>query len=85
MPYLDHPDIKFNEHESTEMPFRYVADSNGKPIMPEVSHLCTTLSSPQIDYMWSVLMMLHELIVVLLQGMVELIGKDADKTIDDMF
>ncbi|KAH7026421.1 SAM-dependent RNA methyltransferase [Microdochium trichocladiopsis] len=53
VPYLDHPDIKFNEHESTQMPFRYVADANGKPIMPE--------------------------------GMVELIGKDADKTIDDMF
>ncbi|KAJ1333817.1 putative SAM-dependent RNA methyltransferase [Microdochium nivale] len=53
VPYLDHPDIKFNEHESTEMPFRYVADSDGKPIMPE--------------------------------GMIELIGKDADKTIDDMF
>lgn len=53
VPYLDHPDIKFNEHESTQMPFRYVADSDGKPIMPE--------------------------------GMVELIGKDGDKTIDDMF
>ena len=37
VPYLDHPDIKFNKHESTQMPFRYVADSDGKPIMPEVS------------------------------------------------
>lgn len=50
VPYLDHPDIKFNEHESTEMPFRYVADSDGKPIMPEVSYLCTTLSSSHVHY-----------------------------------
>ncbi|KAJ4302353.1 hypothetical protein N0V88_002497 [Collariella sp. IMI 366227] len=51
--YLDHPELKFNEHESTEMPFRYVKDKDGKPIMPE--------------------------------GMVDLIRKDSDKAIDDMF
>ncbi|TPX17617.1 uncharacterized protein E0L32_012097 [Thyridium curvatum] len=51
--YLDHPDLKFNEHESTQMPFRYVKGDDGKPIMPE--------------------------------GMVELIKKDADKAIDDLF
>ncbi|KAL8418583.1 hypothetical protein RB594_001979 [Gaeumannomyces avenae] len=53
IPYLDFPELKFNEHESTEMPFRYVKGDDGKPIMPK--------------------------------GMVELIGKDADKAIDDLF
>lgn len=36
MPYLDFPELKFNEHESTEMPFRYVKGADGKPIMPKV-------------------------------------------------
>ncbi|KAK4158513.1 SAM-dependent RNA methyltransferase [Chaetomidium leptoderma] len=53
IPYLDHPELKFNEHESTEMPFRYVKSDDGKPIMPE--------------------------------GMLDLIRKDSDKAIDDMF
>jgi ribosome biogenesis SPOUT family RNA methylase Rps3 len=51
--YLDYPELKFNEHESTQMPFRYVKGADGKPIMP--------------------------------QGMVELIQKDADKAVDDLF
>lgn len=34
--YLDFPELKFNEHESTEMPFRYVEGTDGNPIMPEV-------------------------------------------------
>lgn len=38
VPYVDHPDLKINEHESTEMPFRYVKGDDGKPVMPEVSH-----------------------------------------------
>ncbi|KAJ9619565.1 hypothetical protein H2203_008345 [Taxawa tesnikishii (nom. ined.)] len=33
--YVDHPEIKVDEHESTEMPFRYVLDSRGQPIFPE--------------------------------------------------
>ncbi|KAI0438873.1 DUF431-domain-containing protein [Xylaria telfairii] len=53
VPYIDHPDLKINEHESTEMPFRYVKDDDGKPVMPE--------------------------------GMIDLIKKDADKSIDDLF
>ncbi|KAI1442695.1 DUF431-domain-containing protein [Annulohypoxylon stygium] len=53
IPFVDFPELKFNEHESTEMPFRYVTDQDGKPIMPE--------------------------------GMVDLIKKDADKSIDDLF
>jgi ribosome biogenesis SPOUT family RNA methylase Rps3 len=37
IPSVDFPELKLNEHETTEMPFRYVTDSAGKPIMPEVS------------------------------------------------
>ncbi|KAH6985990.1 SAM-dependent RNA methyltransferase [Ilyonectria sp. MPI-CAGE-AT-0026] len=53
VPYVDFPELKFNEHESTEMPFRYVKTEDGKPIMP--------------------------------RGMVELIQKDADKAVNDLF
>jgi len=35
IPYVDWPEIKINKHESTEMPFRYVKDSGGQPIMPK--------------------------------------------------
>lgn len=34
--YLDFPELKFNEHESTEMPFRYVKGQDEQPIMPDV-------------------------------------------------
>ena len=34
--YIDYPEIKIDEHESTEMPFRYMARKDGSPIMPEV-------------------------------------------------
>ena len=34
IPYVDFPELQLNEHESTEMPFRYVVDAEGKPIMP---------------------------------------------------
>lgn len=37
IPYIDSPEIRINEHESTEMPFRYMADTDGLPIMPKVS------------------------------------------------
>ncbi|KAM4065644.1 putative SAM-dependent RNA methyltransferase [Hirsutella rhossiliensis] len=53
IPYVDFPELQFNDHESTEMPFRYVVDENREPIMP--------------------------------QGMRELIEKDADKAVDDLF
>lgn len=39
IPSVDFPELKLNEHETTEMPFRYVTDSTGKPIMPAVSAL----------------------------------------------
>lgn len=35
--YVDYPEIRINEHERTEMPFRYVKDAQGEPIMPKVS------------------------------------------------
>lgn len=35
--FIDFPELKFSKNESTEMPFRYVRDSQtGEPIMPEV-------------------------------------------------
>ncbi|KAF2636060.1 DUF431-domain-containing protein [Massarina eburnea CBS 473.64] len=35
IPYVDHPELKINKNESTEMPFRYVVGKDGHPIMPE--------------------------------------------------
>ncbi len=37
IPYVDSPNIKIDEHESTEMPFRYVTKDGKEPVMPEVS------------------------------------------------
>lgn len=37
IPYVDYPEIPVDEHESTEMPFRYVKGPDGLPIMPDVS------------------------------------------------
>lgn len=34
--FVDHPVLRIDEHESTEMPFRYMADEKGMPIMPNV-------------------------------------------------
>lgn len=33
--FIDYPEIKFSQYESTEMPFRYVTDSKDEPILPE--------------------------------------------------
>lgn len=52
------------------MPFRYVKSDDGKPIMPEVSSCSLPLAIPSADKT---------------QGMVDLIRKDSDKAIDDMF
>ncbi|KAI9676739.1 MAG: hypothetical protein M1829_002833 [Trizodia sp. TS-e1964] len=35
IPFVDHPELKFNDHESAVMPFRYVKGEDGKPVMPE--------------------------------------------------
>jgi ribosome biogenesis SPOUT family RNA methylase Rps3 len=37
IPYVDHPELKVDAHESTVMPFRYVKGGKGGPVMPEVS------------------------------------------------
>ena len=34
IPFIDSPTIRFDEVESVEMPFRYVRDSEGEPILP---------------------------------------------------
>lgn len=40
IPYSDNPEIKVDEHESTEMPFRYVKGEGGEVLMPEVCFCC---------------------------------------------
>ena len=35
IPYIDFPELQLDDHESTEMPFRYVVGKDGKPVMPE--------------------------------------------------
>ncbi|KAL9593586.1 MAG: hypothetical protein Q9179_005803 [Wetmoreana sp. 5 TL-2023] len=42
IPFIDYPEIRLDEHESTEMPFRYVKDAQGKPVLPEVLKLSPT-------------------------------------------
>ncbi|KIJ64717.1 hypothetical protein HYDPIDRAFT_175281 [Hydnomerulius pinastri MD-312] len=34
IPYVNFPTIKFNAKESVEMPFRYIADPEGEPLLP---------------------------------------------------
>jgi ribosome biogenesis SPOUT family RNA methylase Rps3 len=38
IPFVDHPELKFGKHESTEMPFRYVKGEDNGPVMPKVSY-----------------------------------------------
>ncbi|KAF1921703.1 SAM-dependent RNA methyltransferase [Ampelomyces quisqualis] len=52
IPFVDHPELKINKNESTQMPFRYVKGHDGSPIMPE--------------------------------GMVALIIRDSEKSLDDL-
>jgi predicted SAM-dependent RNA methyltransferase len=42
--YVDHPELKINQHESTQMPFRYVKGDSGEPVMPEVREFMRSLS-----------------------------------------
>lgn len=32
--FIDYPEIRYSKYESTEMPFRYVLDDQGTPILP---------------------------------------------------
>lgn len=50
--FIDYPEFRFNENEATEMPFRYVLDAQGDPILPK--------------------------------GMLELIKKDSEQSLDDL-
>jgi ribosome biogenesis SPOUT family RNA methylase Rps3 len=34
VPFIEYPTIRFNESESVEMPFRYVKNEQGEPILP---------------------------------------------------
>lgn len=34
--FIDNPELRIDQHEGTEMPFRYMADEKGLPIMPDV-------------------------------------------------
>lgn len=33
--FIDYPEIRFNKYEATEMPFRYILDAAGDPILPQ--------------------------------------------------
>ena len=50
--FMDYPEFRFNKYEATEMPFRYVMNSESKPILPE--------------------------------GMLNLIKKDSQQSLDDL-
>lgn len=50
--FIDYPEFRFSKTEATEMPFRYVLGSDGKPILPS--------------------------------GMLELIKKDSQQSLDDL-
>ncbi|AGO10101.1 AaceriAAR109Cp [[Ashbya] aceris (nom. inval.)] len=50
--FIDYPEFRFNSNEATEMPFRYVLDAAGRPILPA--------------------------------GMLELIKKDSEQSLDDL-
>ena len=69
IPYVDHPEIKVDEHESTEMPFRYVKGKNGEVVMPEVRRICVVTC---------------DMVLIDLQGMLDLIKKDTEKGLDDL-
>lgn len=50
--FIDYPEFRFNKNEATEMPFRYVLDDAGNPILPE--------------------------------GMLELIKRDSEQSLDNL-
>nr|ODN86059.1 hypothetical protein L203_04560 [Cryptococcus depauperatus CBS 7841] len=52
IPFVDFPTIHFNKVESIEMPFRYVKDDEGEPILPPgmKEHLKTDLDKTIEDF-----------------------------------
>ena len=70
VPYVDRPSIQVSAAESVEMPFKYVKGKDGKAIMPEVIwRICQANASTSAN---------------LSQGMIDLLGDDADKGILDL-
>ena len=67
--YVDYPELKIDKHESTQMPFRYIKDENGSPVMPKVSIGTFETAFPKQS----------------LQGMLDLIKKDSEKGFGDLF
>lgn len=51
---MDNPEIRISEHESVEMPFRYMTDINGLPIMPKVSRSGESLRQLSSFFFWQV-------------------------------
>ncbi len=74
IPYVDNPEIRINEHESIEMPFRYMTDLNGLPIMPKVSYVKQSLNSSAYFRFFSKIW----------QGMIDLIKNDSEKGFGDV-
>jgi hypothetical protein len=70
VPYIDRPSIQVSAAESVEMPFKYVKGKDGKAIMPEV---CSTVK-----------LMCLNINTNCSQGMIDLLGDDADKGILDL-
>ena len=50
IPYVDHPELQVDEHESTEMPFRYVKNPDGSPCMPEVSYVRSEMEQQRLNF-----------------------------------
>ena len=75
IPYVDYPELPIDEHESTEMPFRYVKDADGLPVMPKVMKSTS-------DFLDSISQ--DVLTDRLLQGMIDLIKKDSEKGFEDL-
>ena len=73
IPYVDEPELRIDEHESTLMPFRYVRDAEGKPIMPQVS-----------IYLRRHIYVTRDLTNRELKGMVDLIKRDSEKGFGDL-
>lgn len=80
IPYVDHPELKIDEHESTEMPFRYVKDSSGNPVMPKVSSVQMTAKQEHgKSFIRNKLTHRYRS-----KGMMELIKQDSEKGFDDL-
>ena len=80
IPYVDHPELKIDEHESTEMPFRYVKDSSGNPVMPKVSSAQTAVEQAYgKPFIRNKLTHSYHS-----KGMMELIKQDSEKGFGDL-